>query len=223
MWRRAGRVASGQRCRTHDLRRRAGGAGAVRDPASASRAPAGRRRGGIEETPKPFDAAFARASAHVVGEQPRRAGGRRARGGAAGLPRAHRGGRRGGRGEQRGRAGRPAGCATRWRSGRPGPWRCCWAARTTVTVHGRDEAAPTRSCARAGDGDRGRGGRARRVARHGRHDGPTDAAGAFADGGTVARGEAAGLDARAGPAPQRRYRSSAPPTNLIARGPRGRT
>jgi glycerate-2-kinase len=149
-----------------------------------------------EETPKPLDPAFARASAHVI------AGNRDALQGAA--REAERLGYRArivaddvegeasSVGEQVGLlvrntlAQRPA-----------GPVALLLGGETTVTVrgHGRGGRNQELALALAMEIEGMDGVLAASLGTDGT-DGPTDAAGAFADGGTVARGHAAGLDAR---------------------------
>lgn len=168
---------------------------AVQAPAVRARLQAG-DAGEIEETPKPFDAAFARASAHVV------AGNADALRGAA-----REAGRLGYQarivaddvegeassvGEQVGLlirntlAERPAGSVALLLGGE-----------TTVTVAGPGRGGRNQELALAVAMEiEGMPGVLAVSLGTDGTDGPTDAAGAFADGGTVARGEDAGLDGR---------------------------
>jgi len=152
--------------------------------------------GEVEETPKPFDPAFVRASAHVI------ASNREALRGAA--ARAERLGYRArivaddvegeasSVGEQVGQLVRDT------LAERPSaPVALLLGGETTVTVRGRGRGGRNQELALAlamevegMDGVLGAS-----IGTDGT-DGPTDAAGAFADGGTVGRGHAAGLDAR---------------------------
>jgi glycerate 2-kinase len=175
----------------------------------------------IEETPKPFDAAFARASAHVV------ASNRDALGGAA--REAERLGYRArivaddvegeasSVGEQVGLlvrntlAERPA-----------GPVALLLGGETTVTVHGRGRGGRNQelALALAMEIEGVAGVLAASLGTDGT-DGPTDAAGAFADGGTVGRGEAAGVDAREALRRNDAYPFLRAAGDLIVTGPTG--
>jgi glycerate 2-kinase len=152
--------------------------------------------GEMDETPKPLDAAFARASAHVI------AGNRDALRGAA--REAERLGYRvrivadDVEGEASS-VGEQVGLLVRTTlAERPdGPVALLLGGETTVTVRGPGRGGRNQELALAvameiEDVD---GVLAASLGTDGT-DGPTDAAGAFADGGTVARGHAAGLDAR---------------------------
>jgi glycerate 2-kinase len=168
----------------------------IRPPASVRARLEGGDAGRVEETPKPFDPAFARASAYVIADN-----GDALRGARAEAE------RRGWRarivaddveGEARGVGEQVALLVRDTRAeARAGPVALLLGGETTVTVEGRGRGGRNQElalalameiegmdgvlCASMGtDGT----------------DGPTDAAGAFADGGTVGRGEAAGLDAR---------------------------
>lgn len=152
--------------------------------------------GEIEETPKPGDPAFDRVSAHVVASN-----GDALRGAAAEAERLGYGvrivaddveGEASSVGEQVGLLVRNT------LAERPdGPVALLLGGETTVTVQGRGRGGRNQELALAvameidGEG----GVLAASLGTDGT-DGPTDAAGAFADGGTVARGHAAGLDAR---------------------------
>lgn len=152
--------------------------------------------GEVEETPKPFDAVFLRASAHVI------AGNADALRGAA--REAERLGYRARivaddvEGEARS-VGEQVGLLVRnTLAERPdGPVALLLGGETTVTVHGRGRGGRNQELALAVamEIEGVEGVLAASLGTDGT-DGPTDAAGAFADGGTVARGEAAGLDAR---------------------------
>lgn len=150
----------------------------------------------IEETPKPLDAAFARASAHVI------AGNRDALQGAA--REAERLGYRARivADDVEGEAssvGEQVGLLVRnTLAERPdGPVALLLGGETTVTVrgHGRGGRNQELALALAMEIEGIEGVLAASLGTDGT-DGPTDAAGAFADGGTVARGHAAGLDVR---------------------------
>jgi glycerate 2-kinase len=152
--------------------------------------------GEVEETPKPFDAAFLRVSAHVI------AGNADALRGAA--REAERLGYRARivaddvEGEARS-VGEQVGLLVRnTLAERPdGPVALLLGGETTVTVQGRGRGGRNQelALALAREIERVEGVLAASLGTDGT-DGPTDAAGAFADGGTVARGHAAGLDAR---------------------------
>jgi glycerate 2-kinase len=148
------------------------------------------------ETPKPGDAIFARASVHVV------AGNRDALEGAA--REAERLGYRARivaddvEGEARSVGEQVALLATGARmEGFDAPLALLLGGETTVTVqgHGRGGRNQELALALAMELEGVDGILAASVGTDGT-DGPTDAAGAFADGGTIARGDAAGLDAR---------------------------
>ncbi|HYW10478.1 MAG TPA: glycerate kinase [Longimicrobium sp.] len=150
----------------------------------------------IEETPKPFDAAFHRASAHVVAGN-----GDALRGAAAEAERLGYAARiiaDDVEGEARG-VGEQVGLLVRSTlAERPaGPVALLLGGETTVTVQGRGRGGRNQelALALAMEIEGLPGVLAASVGTDGT-DGPTDAAGAFADGGTVARGEGAGLDAR---------------------------
>jgi glycerate 2-kinase len=148
------------------------------------------------ETPKPGDAAFERASAHVV------AGNRDALQGAA--RQAERLGYRARivaddvEGEARSVGEQIALLAMNARAERPdAPLALLLGGETTVTVQGSGRGGRNQelALALAVELEGVAGVLAASIGTDGT-DGPTDAAGAFADGGTTARGHAAGLDAR---------------------------
>jgi glycerate 2-kinase len=149
-----------------------------------------------EETPKPSDAAFERATAHVV------AGSREALAGAA--RQAERLGYRARivaedlEGEASSVGEQVAQLAIGSLAEAPdAPLALLLGGETTVTVQGTGRGGRNQELALAAAVEL-EGVRGVLVAAMGTDgtDGPTDAAGAFADGGTVARGQASGLDAR---------------------------
>lgn len=149
-----------------------------------------------EETPKPYDPAFERASAHVI------AGGRDALAGAA--REAERLGYRTRivaedlEGEASSVGEPVAQLAMDALAGYAGaPLAFLLGGETTVTVQGSGRGGRNQELALAAavELEGVQGVLAAAIGTDGT-DGPTDAAGAFADGGTVARGHAAGLDAR---------------------------
>lgn len=164
-------------------------------PAVRARLRAG-HAGEVEETAKPGDPAFARASAHVV------ASNRDALEGAA--REAERLGYRARivgddvEGEARG-VGEQVGLLIRdtLAERQAGPVALLLGGETTVTVSGSGRGGRNQELALsiAMEIEGLAGVLAASLGTDGT-DGPTDAAGAFADGGTVARGHAAGLDAR---------------------------
>ena len=175
----------------------------------------------IEETPKPFDAAFHRASAHVVagnGDALRGAAreaerlGYRARIVADDLE-----GEASSVGEQVGLLVR--GTLTEHPDG---PVALLLGGETTVTVNGRGRGGRNQelALALAMEIEGVAGVLAASLGTDGT-DGPTDAAGAFADGGTVRRGEAAGLDARAALRRNDAYPFLRAAGDLIVTGPTG--
>ncbi|WP_420130275.1 glycerate kinase type-2 family protein [Longimicrobium sp.] len=149
-----------------------------------------------DETPKPYDAAFERATAHVV------AGGRDALAGAARV--AERLGyvarivAEDVEGEARSVGEQVAQLAmTAVGEYAEAPLALLLGGETTVTVLGSGRGGRNQELALAAaiELEGVDGVLAASIGTDGT-DGPTDAAGAFADGGTVARGHAAGLDAR---------------------------
>lgn len=177
--------------------------------------------GEIEETPKPFDAAFHHASAHVVA------------GNGDALRGAAREAERLGytprivaddvEGEARA-VGEQVGLLVRGTLAerRGGPVALLLGGETTVTVQGRGRGGRNQelALALAMEIEGLPGVLAASVGTDGT-DGPTDAAGAYADGGTVARGEAAGLDAREAQRRNDTYPFLRAAGDLIVTGPTG--
>lgn len=152
--------------------------------------------GEVDETPKPGDAAFQRTSVHVVASS-----GDALRGAAREAERLGYAARIVGddvEGEAR-TVGEQVGLLIRnTLAERPrGPVALLLGGETTVTVRGRGRGGRNQELALAVamEIDGTAGVLAASLGTDGT-DGPTDAAGAFADGGTVARGESGGLDAR---------------------------
>ncbi|HEX6368464.1 MAG TPA: DUF4147 domain-containing protein [Longimicrobium sp.] len=151
--------------------------------------------GELDETPKPYDPAFERATAHVI------AASQDALAGAA--REAERLGYRARivaddvEGEARSVGEQVAQLAMSARADADAPLALLLGGETTVTVQGAGRGGRNQELALAAAVElEGVDGVLAAAMGTDGTDGPTDAAGAFADGGTVARGHAAGLDAR---------------------------
>jgi glycerate 2-kinase len=177
--------------------------------------------GEIDETPKPFDPAFTRVSTHVVASNADalRGAAREAErlGYRARIVADDVEGEASGVGEQVGLLVRNT------LAERPdGPVALLLGGETTVTVQGRGRGGRNQELALACamEIEDVEGVLAASLGTDGT-DGPTDAAGAFADGGTVARGHAAGLDAREALRRNDAYPFLRAAGDLIVTGPTG--